>query len=65
MEGFFLISFLITFFFFGFLRQGFSVALEPVLELALVDHAGLELIEICLPLPPEYWDSRRVPPLPS
>ena len=30
----------------------FSVALELVLELALVDQAGLELTEICLPLPP-------------
>ena len=29
--------------FFGVLRQGFSVALEPVLELALVDQAGLKL----------------------
>ena len=27
--------------------QGFSVALEPVIELALVDQAGLELTEIC------------------
>ena len=35
---------------FGFLRQGFSVALEPVLERALVDQAGLELTEILLPL---------------
>ena len=26
-------------------RQGFSVALVPVLELALVDQAGLELTE--------------------
>ena len=42
--------------FFFFLRQGFSVALEPFLELALVDQAGLELIEIHLPLPPECWD---------
>ena len=39
-----------------FLRQGFSVALEPVFELALMDQAGLELTEIHLPLPPEYWD---------
>ena len=38
---------------FGFSRQGFSVALEPVLELALVDQAGLKLTEIRLPLPPE------------
>ena len=38
------------------LRQGFSVALETVLELALVDHAGLELTKIYLPLPPEFWD---------
>ena len=38
------------------LRQGFSVALVPVLELALVDQAGLELTEIHLPLPPECWD---------
>ncbi|KAH0511373.1 Serine/threonine-protein kinase TAO2 [Microtus ochrogaster] len=35
---------------------GFSVVLEPVLELALVDQAGLELTEIRLPLPPECWD---------
>ena len=41
---------------FCFSRQGFSVALEPVLELALVDQAGLELTEIRVPLPPECWD---------
>ena len=41
---------------FGFLRQGFSVALEPVLELTLVAQTGLELTEICLPLPPKCWD---------
>ena len=28
-----------------------GVALEPVLELILVDQTGLELTEICLPLP--------------
>ena len=39
------------FFFLLFSRQGFSVALQPVLELALVDQAGLDLTEICLPLP--------------
>ena len=38
----------ISFFFFVFLRQGFSVVLEPVLELTLIDQAGLELTEICL-----------------
>ena len=38
------------------LRQGISVALEPVLELVLVDRAGLELTEIRLPLPTEFWD---------
>ena len=43
-------------FIFGFSRQNFSVALEPVLELALVDQVGLELTEICLPLPPDCWD---------
>ena len=37
----------------GFSRQGFSVALVPVLELALVDQTGLELTKIHLPLPPE------------
>ena len=35
-------------FFLGFSRQGFSVALEPVLELALVDQTGLELTYLCL-----------------
>ena len=41
---------------FVFLRQGFSVASEPVLELALVEQAGLELKEIHLPLRPKCWD---------
>ena len=36
------------FFVFSFFETGFSVALEPVLELALVEQAGLELVEICL-----------------
>ena len=40
--GFFFFFFSI----FGFLRQGFSVALEPVLKLALVDQAGLELRDL-------------------
>ena len=39
-------------FYFHFSRQAFSVALEPVLELALVDQFGLRLTEIHLPLPP-------------
>ena len=39
-----------------FSRQGLSLALEPVLELASVDKGGLELTEIRLPLPPECWD---------
>ena len=47
--------------FFWYFRQGFSVLLELVLELALVDHAGLKLTEIRLPLTPECWDSRPVP----
>ena len=37
---------------FGFSRQGFSVAFEPVLKLALVAQTGLELTEIHLLLPP-------------
>ena len=39
-----------------FFETGFSVALVPVLELAFVDQAGLELTEIRLPLSPECWD---------
>ncbi|KAH0513922.1 Glycerophosphocholine phosphodiesterase GPCPD1 [Microtus ochrogaster] len=46
---------------FFFSRQGFSVALEPVLELALVDQAGLELPEIRLPLPPKCWCTTTAP----
>lgn len=38
------------------LRQGFSVTLEAVLELAFVDLAGLELREVHLPLPLEFWN---------
>ena len=47
-----------TLFFFKcfFLRQGFFVALKPVLELAPIDQAVLELIEIRLPLPPKCCD---------
>ena len=37
-------------------RKGFSVALEPVLELALVEQAGFELTENHLLLTPECWD---------
>ena len=44
------------YFFVFFLGQGFSVVLDALLEVALVDQAGLELTEICLPLPPEWWD---------
>ena len=33
--------------------MGFSVALEPFLELAFVDQVDLELTEIHLPLPPQ------------
>ena len=40
----------------GFSRQGFSVALEPVMELALVDQASLKFTKICLPLLPKCWD---------
>ena len=47
---------LLTHFFFGFSRQRFSVVSEAVLELALVDQAGLEVTEIHLPLPPKCWD---------
>ena len=39
-----------------FFKMGFlCVALELVLELALIDQAGLELTEILLLLPPECW----------
>ena len=48
-------SIVLNVFFFP-LRQSFSVALEPVLELALVEQAGLELTVIHLPLPPKLWD---------
>ena len=45
-----------SFLFFFFPRQGFSVALESVLDLALVDQADLEVTETCLPLPSEFWN---------
>ena len=41
---------------FDFPTQGFSITLNLVLELALVDQAGLRLTKIHLPLPPECWD---------
>ena len=50
---------------FCFSRQGFSVALVNVLELALVEQASLEVTEIHLLLHPESWDQRRVPLPPS
>ena len=36
-----------------------------VLELVLVDQADQELTNICLHLPPELWDKRRVPSPPG
>ena len=47
------VGFIFDFVLFCFSRQGFSVALNLVLELALLDTAGAE---IRLPLPPESWD---------
>ena len=47
---------------FCFSRQDFSVALEPALELALVDQVGLELTETHLLV---CWDIRHAPPQPS
>ena len=38
---------------FCFFRQSFTVVIEPVLELDLVDQVSLELTEIHLLLPPE------------
>ena len=50
---FMLTSCLLLLLFFWFFETGLlCVALVPVLELALVGQAGLELTEICLPLPP-------------
>lgn len=39
-----------------FSKQGFSVTLKPVLKLILIDHAGLKLKHISLPLPLTCWD---------
>ena len=50
---------------FFFFKIGFSVALEPALELALVDQIGLEFTEIRLPLPPEGWNLRCASPPPG
>ena len=52
MEAFNLMFFVCLFFETGFV----CVALEPVLELALVNQAALELTETRLSLPPECWD---------
>lgn len=37
-------------------RQDFGVTLQPVLALAIVNRAALELTEILLLLPPECWN---------
>ena len=50
------VSYLIFYRCLNIFSSRFSVALEPVLELAFVDQAGLELREIRLPLPPKRWD---------
>ena len=52
-----IISFHFFFSFFWIFEAGFlCVTALAVFELALVDQAGLELTEICLPLPPECWN---------
>ena len=37
------------------LSQYFSVALDTVLELGLVEQASLKLMDIHQPLPPNFW----------
>ena len=39
-----------------FLKEGFSVTLETVQKLALVDQAGLELTDLLLSLSPKCQD---------
>ena len=39
-----------------FFKQDFSVALEAVMELALIDQPRLKLTEIHLPLPFMFWN---------
>ena len=56
INSFVLFCFVVVVVVFGFSRQDSSVALEPVLELALVNQVGLKLTGIHLPLPPECWD---------
>ena len=48
---------MLLFWFFGFFETGFlCVTVLTVLELALVDQAGLELTEIPPASASEYWD---------
>ena len=59
MRGFLFVFFswfLFCFVCFCFSIHGFSVALGPVLELALVDQTCFELTQICLPLCLGCWD---------
>ena len=50
------VGFLFVCLFICLLETGFLyVALEAVLEIALVDQAGLKLTEICLSLPSKCW----------
>ena len=57
MLGYSIFIFVTDFFACLFFETGFlCVDLVPILELALVDQAGLELTEICLLLPPQCWD---------
>lgn len=38
-----------------------SMGSPGCLEICCVDHAGLKLSEIPLPLPPRHWDQRHIP----
>ena len=46
------------------LEQGFTTGLWLAWNLH-IDQAGLELLEICWPLPPKCWDQRYVPTTPA
>jgi hypothetical protein len=50
---------------FSFVKTGFLYVTLDCPRTHSVDQAGLELTEICLPLPPECWDLRHVLPPPS
>lgn len=52
----------LCFHYYSFVLFWFELSVTLAVFELVIDQVGLELTDICLPLPPRGWDERSVPP---